>query len=87
MTNFKYIDIENFKSIKKGHLDFDKGLWEIVGVNEDGPFASNGSGKTNYLEAIQQCIFNRTTFNRPIDDFGHKAVCTTTSAHQYSITS
>ena len=74
MVTFKTLKIANFKSIKTAELDYTAGVWKVVGINNDATFKSNGSGKTTILEAIQQCLFNKTTSPTPIDDTSRKTV-------------
>lgn len=72
MLNFTKLEINHFKSIRKATLNYEAGLWKVVGINNDATFDSNGSGKTSVLEAIQQCLFNKTTEPTPIEDVSYK---------------
>jgi len=83
---FKYIHIQDFKAIKDMRIDYDAGLWEVIGVNEDGPYLSNGSSKTTALEAVQQCLFNRTTLPVPIEDTSRKELGSSSSAKTFKLT-
>lgn len=76
MLYFRRIKIKDFKSIKSAELEYSAGVWQVIGVNNDAVFKSNGSGKTTMLEAIQQCLFNKTTSPTPIEDTGRKQVGT-----------
>jgi len=71
MVKFERIDIESYKSIIKGTLFYKKGVWHLVGHNNDA-FASNGAGKSTAIEAIQQCLFNRTAKGLTIDTAANK---------------
>ena len=82
----KNIIIENFKTIKYTKLTYTEGIWEIIGDNQDSDYDSNGAGKSTLLEAIQQCLFNRTTLNVPIEDVGRKALGTSNKTHNYRLT-
>jgi len=83
---FNYVHIENFKAIKDMRLDYHAGVWEVIGINNDGPYLSNGSAKTTMLEAVQQCLFNRTTLQVPIEDVGRKKVGSSGSALGFKLT-
>jgi len=55
--------VENFLSIGKTELDFDKysGLVHVIGKNEDTrPFSSNGAGKSSIVEAVVFALFGKT---------------------------
>ena len=58
-VTFKEIHIKYYKSITSASLFYHKGVWHIKGTNNDA-FGSNGSGKSTMLEALQQCLYNRT---------------------------
>ena len=85
MISFQKLAIQNFKSIKKAELVYDKGVWLVTGVNNDAVFDSNGSGKTTTLEAIQQCLFNKTTSPTPIEDTSHKQEGTKKHTTKYEL--
>lgn len=73
MVRFNYLKIKNYRSIKEAMLVYTAGIWHVVGNNNDAEgFKSNGSGKTTALLALQQCLFNRTTFGSNIEDTYHK---------------
>jgi DNA repair exonuclease SbcCD ATPase subunit len=72
MIIFKTLTVNDFKSIKQAKLHYSSGVWHVVGTNNDAVFESNGSGKTTILEAIQQCLFNKTTSPTPIEDTSRK---------------
>lgn len=74
MITFKTLKVKNFKSIENAELSYDSGVWEVVGINNDSAFKSNGAGKSSLLEAIQQCLFNKTTSPTPIADTSRKAL-------------
>ena len=74
MITFQTLTINNFKSIEKAELEYTSGVWKVIGINNDTTFKSNGSGKTTLLEAIQQCLFNKTTSSPPIEDTTRKSV-------------
>lgn len=65
-VKFKYIEIHNYKSIIKASLNYTQGVWLVSGVNNDA-FGSNGAGKSTLLEALQQCLYNRTTKGTTLD--------------------
>ena len=69
----KYIHIQNYKNIRDATITYKAGLWEVIGVNNDDTYTSNASGKSSSLEAIQQCLFNKTTLPIPIEDVGRKS--------------
>ena len=72
MVKFHSIKIKNYRSIKEAVLNYESGVWHIIGTNNDNSgFKSNGSGKTTVLLALQQCLFNRTTFGSNIEDTYH----------------
>lgn len=68
MIKFKKITIQNYKSIANAVLLYDKGLWEVSGINNDSTFKSNGAGKSTVLEAIQQCLYNKNMKSISIED-------------------
>ena len=74
MIIFQTLKISNFKSIESAELSYTSGVWKVEGINNDTSFKSNGSGKTTILEAIQQCLFNKTTASPPIEDTTRKSV-------------
>jgi len=82
---FNWIHIQNFKAVKDVKLEYKAGLWSIYGENRDGPFSSNGSSKTTILEAVQQCLFNRTTLNIPIEDTSRRLIGSGTTV-EYKLT-
>ena len=73
MITFHKIHIQNFKSVKDVHLKYQAGLFNIIGNNLDAPFNSNGSGKSTILEAVIQCLFNRTILLTPIEQASRHA--------------
>lgn len=68
MVKFNKIRIQNYKSVDDTTLEYKEGIWLVLGVNNDATFKSNGAGKSTILEAIQQCLFNKTIKNVNIDD-------------------
>lgn len=68
MVHFNNIVIQDFKSIKFAELKYTKGVWLCLGENNDTVFKSNGAGKSTVLEAIQQCLYNKTLKGTPIED-------------------
>jgi DNA repair exonuclease SbcCD ATPase subunit len=55
--------IENFLSVEKTELDFDKyeGLVHVIGQNRDtSPHSSNGAGKSSLIEAVVFALFGKT---------------------------
>ena len=68
MIKFKKITIQNYKSIANAVLLYDKGLWEVSGINNDSTFKSNGAGKSTVLEAVQQCLYNKNMKSISIED-------------------
>jgi len=57
------VEIENFLSIEKTELDFEKheGLVHVIGKNKDTkPHSSNGAGKSSLIEAIVFALFGKT---------------------------
>jgi len=80
---FKKITVQNFKSIKNVELNYTPGVWKVVGNNNDLSYSSNGSGKTTLLEAVQQCLYNRTTLQVPIEDVSRKSVDSSTTVPYY----
>jgi len=78
------VKIENFLSIKKVDLDFDKfdGLVNIVGKNRDtSPTSSNGAGKSSVIEAIVFALFGKTirkTSEKSVVNFYTKGKCKVT---------
>ena len=83
---FKSLHIENFKSIKDMDLEYKAGVWEIIGDNRDAEYTSNGAGKSTSLEALQQCLFNRTTLTVPIEDTGRKSEGSSACSREYVLT-
>lgn len=59
-VQFERLIINDYKSIQSGELEYRAGVWHLVGNNNDS-FSSNGAGKSTAIEAIQQCLFNRTS--------------------------
>lgn len=66
MTTLKYLEIEGFTLFKKRQfIDFTKfgedAIIGVFGVNKDGAggYDSNGSGKSNFLNAIDWVIFDK----------------------------
>jgi archaellum component FlaC len=86
LVTFKKVHIKNFKSIKEATLEFKSGVWEVTGDNQDADYESNASGKTTTLEATQQCLFNRTTLNAPIEDMSRKGVGNSKQVFPFEIT-
>lgn len=68
MVHFNSIIIQDFKSIRFAELKYSKGVWLCLGENNDTAFKSNGAGKSTVLEAIQQCLYNKTLKGTPIED-------------------
>lgn len=85
MINFLALKIRNFKSIKEAELTYDQGVWLVTGVNNDAVFDSNGAGKTTTMEAIQQCLFNKTTSPTPIEDTSRKTEGANRHTMKYSL--
>lgn len=83
MVVFQKIHIKDYKSVRDVTLEYTQGVWHVIGENKDSTFSSNGSGKSTILEAIQQCLFNKTTNNISIEDTGFR---TTKSLQPYEIT-
>lgn len=83
---FESIHIQNFKAIKDMTIQYEAGLWEVIGRNLDGPYISNGSSKTTAMEAIQQCLFNRTTLAIPIESTARRSLGSSTSSIEYILT-
>ena len=58
ITMLRLVEIENFKSIK------DKQVVQLCDNNDAYPFAvvvgKNGSGKSNIMEAIEWCLYDKT---------------------------
>jgi DNA repair exonuclease SbcCD ATPase subunit len=65
-VEFNRIEINYYKSIIKAELSYLNGVWLIQGQNNDA-FGSNGAGKSTLLEALQQCLYNRTTKGTTLD--------------------
>ncbi len=65
-VKFKRIDIRNYKSIIKASIEYVNGVWKVEGTNNDA-FGSNGAGKSTALEALQQCLFNKTSKGTTLD--------------------
>lgn len=65
-VTFKEIHIKYYKSITSASLYYYKGIWHIKGINNDA-FGSNGSGKSTMLEALQQCLYNRTVTGNTLE--------------------
>ena len=63
---FKEINIKYYKSITSATLTYINGVWLIKGINNDA-FGSNGAGKSTMLEALQQCLYNRTQNGNTLD--------------------
>lgn len=63
---FKEINIKYYKSITSATLTYINGVWLIKGTNNDA-FGSNGAGKSTMLEALQQCLYNRTQNGNTLD--------------------
>lgn len=63
---FKEIQIKYYKSIVNASLVYTSGVWLIKGTNNDA-FGSNGAGKSTMLEALQQCLYNRTQNGNTLD--------------------
>lgn len=59
MIKLKSLDMINFMSFEKAHIDFDDGLYFISGDNQAGG-DSNGSGKSAILSAICWAVFGKT---------------------------
>ena len=83
MIIFKKLKIRDFKSISDIELDYEQGVWHVIGENNDAPFLSNGSGKSSTMEAIQQCLYNKTTSPSPIDDISRKTPGVISHTRQY----
>lgn len=63
---FKEINIKYYKSITSATLVYTNGVWLLKGTNNDA-FGSNGAGKSTMLEALQQCLYNRTQNGNTLD--------------------
>ena len=85
MISFQTLKIRDFKSIKSAEVEYTAGVWQVVGINNDATFKSNGSGKTTLLEAIQQCLFNKTTSPTPIEDTSRKVIGVTSHSRGYRL--
>lgn len=66
VVKFRRIEILYYKSITSAELNYTDGVWLVQGVNNDS-FGSNGAGKSTLLEALQQCLYNRTTKGTTLD--------------------
>lgn len=73
MIYFRQLHIKDYRSIKDATLVYYAGIWKVIGHNNDVEgFDSNGSGKSTVLTALQQCLFNRTTFGTSIESTYNK---------------
>lgn len=80
VVKFNRIEILYYKSIIKAELTYIDGVWLVQGQNNDA-FGSNGAGKSTLLEALQQCLYNRTTKGTTLD-----ATINRKTGKQYRIT-
>ena len=80
VVKFNRIEILYYKSIIKAELTYTDGVWLVQGQNNDA-FGSNGAGKSTLLEALQQCLYNRTTKGTTLD-----ATINRKTGKQYRIT-
>jgi len=70
MITLKKLTLKNFLSHRNTELDFcDKsGLVLLEGLNEDGKYDSNGSGKSTILEGVVYALSGNTLRNVGVDD-------------------
>jgi len=59
MIKFQRITIENYKTIGYAEIDFEPGVYRVVGQNNDSRYTSNGSGKTTVVQALVVALYNR----------------------------
>lgn len=83
MVKIQSLLIKDFKSIANAELKYEAGVWLVQGVNNDAVFKSNGAGKTTMMEALQQCLFNKTQSPTPIEDTSRKIDGVTNHTRKY----
>ena len=68
---FERLKIENFRSIKQLDIQLNhNSVRQIIGINID-EGGSNGSGKTNILQAFLWCLYGETFPKIPADNVTH----------------
>lgn len=73
MVTYKKIQVSNYKTISYAELDFEPGIYKVLGNNLDSRYTSNGSGKTTLLQAMTLCFYNRDISGVVLDHLSNRA--------------
>ena len=73
MIQYKKITVNNYKTISYAELEFEAGIYKVIGNNQDSRYLSNGSGKTTLLHAIALCLYNRDISGVTLDHLNNRA--------------
>jgi DNA repair exonuclease SbcCD ATPase subunit len=72
MVQYKKITVSNYKTISYAELEFEAGIYKVIGNNQDSRYLSNGSGKTTLLHAIALCLYNRDISGVVLDHLSNR---------------
>lgn len=71
MVRFNKIIIENFKSIGSATLEFNAGIYKIIGQNK-GAYSSNGAAKSSLTQALIVGLFRRDVNGATLDELTNR---------------
>ena len=72
MIRYRELKIENYKSIVTATVVFTPGVFQVVGVTNNGEYSSNGSGKSSILQALTLVLYNKDFQGAPLDSVSNR---------------